>query len=95
MSTKWIAALLLYGTWLSSLVIAAGLVFAYTHSGDMRIATVGIALLILLPVARLFLMLFAFLRERDYRLAVAAALVLLIILTGVMVGVRSAAGSAG
>jgi hypothetical protein len=56
----------------------------------MSLANAGIGLLILLPVSRLFLMLVLFLRNRDYRLAFAAGLVLLIILAGVVVGVRTA-----
>jgi len=38
-------------------------------------------------------MLFAFLRERDYRLALAAVLVLAITLAGVMFGLRTASVS--
>jgi uncharacterized membrane protein len=54
----------------------------------MRIATVGIALFILLPTLRVLLMLLVFLRERDYRFTAIAALVLAIILLGFAVGMR-------
>ena len=100
-----LAGLLQYGSWLASTAIALGLGLALidaragTHDlagrPKMCLATGGIALLILLPVLRVLLMLFVFLRQRDYRLALAAVLVLAIILTGVMVGLRTASGSAG
>ncbi len=95
-----LAGLLYYGSWLASIAIALGLALAMietraTHnlagSPNMSLATGGIALLILLPILRVSLMLFAFLRERDYRLALAAVLVLAIILAGVIVGLRTAA----
>jgi uncharacterized membrane protein len=100
-----LAGLLHYGSWLASTAIALGLALALidnragTHDlagvPSMRLATGGIALLILLPILRVSLMLFAFLRERDYRLALAAVLVLAIILAGVMIGLRTASGLAG
>ena len=100
-----LAGLLHYGSWLASTAIALGLALAMidTRAGthdlaglpNMRLATGGIALFILLPILRVSLMLFAFLRERDYRLALAAVLVLAIILAGVMVGLRTASGLAG
>jgi hypothetical protein len=101
----WLAGLLQYGSWLASMAIALGLALGmlHTRSGtqdlvelpNTRLATGGIALLILLPILRVLLMLFAFLWERDYRLAVAAALVLAIIFAGVMIGLRAASGLAG
>jgi uncharacterized membrane protein len=45
----------------------------------------GVAVFILLPVARVALMLTLFLRERDYAYTVIAALVLAIIAAGVIV----------
>src|SRR3546814_16530367 len=58
------------------------------------IITAGIVLLILLPAFRVALMLIAFLRDRDYRFAVIAALVLIIIFSGFVFGMRTA-GDAG
>jgi hypothetical protein len=52
----------------------------------MRIATIGIALLILLPVVRVIVMLIVYLRQRDYLFSVIALLVLTIILLGFAVG---------
>jgi hypothetical protein len=100
-----LAGLLHYGSWLAATAIALGLAPAMiaTRAGThvlsglpiLRLATGGIALLILLPILRVSLMLYAFLRERDYRLALAAVLVLAIILAGVMIGLRTASGLAG
>jgi hypothetical protein len=94
-----LAGLLQYGSWLASTAIASGLTVAMIDPRvappGMRLATGGIALLILLPILRVSLMLFAFLLERDYRLALAAVLVLAIILAGVMIGLRTASGLAG
>jgi Protein of unknown function (DUF1634) len=100
-----LAGLLHYGSWLASITIALGLALALTDSllgthdlaglANMRLATGGIALLIFLPILRVSLMLFVFLHERDYRLALAAALVLAIIFAGVVIGLRTASGSAG
>jgi uncharacterized membrane protein len=55
---------------------------------DMRIASAGIAFFILLPVIRVIVMLFAFLRDRDYHFSVIAALVLAITLLGLLAGMR-------
>ncbi|RPI54756.1 MAG: DUF1634 domain-containing protein [Acidobacteria bacterium] len=98
-----LAGLLHYGTWIASVVISLGLAFAMignrteTHNvaWPMRLATGGIALLIVLPTLRVVVMLYAFLRERDYRLALAAVIVLAIMLAGVMIGLRTASGVAG
>jgi uncharacterized membrane protein len=53
---------------------------------NVRIATVGIALFILLPILRVLLMLLVFLRERDFRFACIAGLVLAIIFLGIVLG---------
>lgn len=98
-----LARLLYYGTWLASSCIALGLVVACLMPGSaqaaqaasMRAVTMGIALLILLPVSRVALMLSFFVQSRDYRLAVAAALVLAFILVGGCIGIRSSSGLAG
>ncbi len=54
-----------------------------------RIVTAGIALLIVLPVLRVFLMLVVFVRERDFRFSAIAMLVLAIMLLGSVLGVGS------
>jgi len=95
---EWLLAGTLHlGTWLASAAIGLGLALALLDSRfsapklailrDMRIATIGIALLILLPVVRVIVMLIVYLRHRDYRLAAIALLVLTIILLGFTVGV--------
>ncbi len=91
-----LAGTLQYGTWLASATIGLGLTLALigprfsaarlTILRDIRIATIGIALLILLPVVRVIVMLFVFLRERDYHLSAIALMVLTIILLGFAVG---------
>lgn len=86
---RMLSALLRYGVWLASLVIGAGLILALVRSEGMQVANAGIALLILLPVSRLVLMLVVFLRDRDYRLALATALVLSSIVAGVVVAIRT------
>jgi hypothetical protein len=88
-----IAALLWYGTWLASAVIAAGMALSALQqleglpgfSGHDLVKT-GVALFILLPVARVTLMLAIFLRERDYAYMVISALVLAIIGAGILIG---------
>src|SRR5260370_24346596 len=85
-----LAGTLQYGTWLASAAIGLGVALALIDSRfsaakltilrDMRITTVGIALLILLPVVRVIVMLIVYLRQRDYHLSAIALLVLAIIL---------------
>jgi hypothetical protein len=88
-----IAALLWYGTWCASALIAAGItVGVIQQAGSLlnvgfnghQLVKAGVALFILLPVARVALMLKIFLRERDYAYALIAALVLAIIAGGVL-----------
>jgi uncharacterized membrane protein len=91
-----LAAVLQYGTWLATAVIAIGMAMApvdrrvgVPHPAaltPMRIATAGVALLILLPVLRVTLMLIVFVRQRDYRLGGVAALVLVFIVLGFTLG---------
>jgi hypothetical protein len=94
-----LATLLRYGSWLASAAIGLGFALALIGShrpaqnqvmAPHRIATMGIALFIVLPMLRVFLMLLVFLRERDFRFACIAASVLGIILLGIVLG-RSAA----
>jgi uncharacterized membrane protein len=98
-----LAQVLQYGTWLASAIIAVGLALALidshygTHSAGFlastRIVEAGIVLFILLPVFRVFLMLLVFLKEHDYRFSTIAALVLLILALGFIVGMRVSAGA--
>ena len=85
-----LAALVRYGSWLASAVIGLGFALALIDSRvgtrnlailpNMRIASMGIVLFILLPSLRVLLMLLVFIREGDFRLAVTAGLVLAVIL---------------
>lgn len=91
-----LAGTLHLGTWLASGVIGLGLALALFDSRfsspqpailrDLRIATIGIAIFILLPVVRVIVMLVVYLRDRDYRFSAIALLVLTIILLGFVVG---------
>jgi uncharacterized membrane protein len=89
-----LAGVLNVGTWLASFVIAAGLVLSLLHQrtqfpAGAPVVTVGIGLFILLPILRVILMLTIFTKERDYKFAAAAAVVLLIILAGFAIGILS------
>lgn len=90
-----IAALLWYGTWLASMIVAAGLTLDFLHQlggqflrdiSGFSVMRGGIALFILLPIARVMLMLFIFLRERDYMYVTISALVIATITAGFFVG---------
>ena len=89
-----IAGLLWYGTWFASAVIAVGVLLTaiepFPASFNLPLTgydavKAGVAMFILLPVARVALMLTIFLRERDYAYVVIAALVLAIIAAGVLI----------
>ena len=90
-----IAGLLWYGTWFASTLIAVGWLLGAVQQfqgslvlglSGYDIVKAGVAVFILLPVARVALMLTIFLRERDYAYTVISALVLAIIAAGVVVG---------
>ncbi len=91
-----VAGLLWYGTWLASALIAAGIVLMEVDSAPafltLRLSgyglvTAGIAVFILLPIARVALMIAVFLRARDYAYAAIAAFVLAIIAAGIIIEV--------
>jgi uncharacterized membrane protein len=89
-----LAYVLQYGSWAASATIGMGLALslAGAHSlpfSGMKIVTVGVALFILLPVLRVLIMCLVFLKERDYKFSAIAALVLVILLVGVIVGLRT------
>ena len=92
-----LARVLHRGTWFAWSVIALGLAlpmvgwsqasFAMMYT---RIITVGIALLIALPVLRVVLMVIVFVRARDFRFSAIAMLVLAIIVLGSVLGMHMA-----
>jgi uncharacterized membrane protein len=89
-----LADVLNVGTWLASVVIAAGLVLSLLYEqmpfpAGTQVVTAGIGLFILLPILRVILMLTIFVKERDYKFAAAAAVVLFIIFAGFAVGILS------
>ena len=80
------------GTWLASIVIAAGLVLSLLHQRTpfptaAQILTAGIGLFILLPILRVILMLIFFAKKREYKFAAAAVVVLLTIFAGLIIGI--------
>lgn len=84
-----LAIVLRVGTWSASAVVGAGLVLSSTN-----VVTAGIGLFIALPIVCVALMLLWFLRRRDYRIALVAALVLTVIAVAFVAGMRSS-GSLG
>jgi uncharacterized membrane protein len=84
---EWLLARLLrYGTWLASGVTGLGLALSLAGVEGAGVVAAGVALFIALPVLRVLVMLGAFLLDRDYRLAVVAAVVLMTILAGLVIG---------
>lgn len=85
-----LAAWLRYGTWIASVLTAAGLAIAMLHPAREDVVMAGIAVFIFLPVSRVAVMLIYFAWKRDYRFTGIAGLVLAVILLGLAVGRRSA-----
>lgn len=81
-----LARVLDQGTWLASGIIAIGWLFAAAGWRSGVLINSGIALFLLLPVIRVIIMLVVFVRERDYRFAVIAGVVLAIIVLGALLG---------
>ncbi len=81
-----LAAMLRYGTWLASGVIGSGLAMSLVGLSGEQVVAAGVVLFILLPVLRVLVMLAVFLRNRDYRLALLAAIALMTIVTGFAIG---------
>jgi uncharacterized membrane protein len=85
-----LARVLDQGTWLASGIIGAGWLLAAAGWRSVALIDGGIALFLLLPVLRVAIMLVVFVRERDYRFGLIAALVLSIIVLGAWLGARMA-----
>lgn len=90
-----LANLLRYGSYLGCVAIGLGLLISWPATGGPATSwgtwtvSAGIALLISLPVMRLSVMFATFLKERDYRFAATAALVLIIIGISFAVGLSA------
>jgi uncharacterized membrane protein len=72
-------------------VIATGLVLSLfdkrtPFSTGAQVVTAGVGLFIVLPILRVILMLTIFVKQRDYKFAAAAAVVLVIIFAGFAIG---------
>ena len=87
---EWLlAGLLRYGTWLASAVTGLGLATSLVGVEGTHVVAAGVALFIELPILRVLVMLGAFILNRDYRLAIIAAVVLMTILAGLVIGLSS------
>jgi uncharacterized membrane protein len=84
-----LAGLLRSGTWLASGVTGLGLALPLVRVEGAPTVAAGVALFIALPVLRVLVMLGAFILHRDYRLAIVAAVVLMTILAGLVIGLSS------
>ena len=89
-----LARLLGAGTALASLIVAIGMLLGWSAAlapvpmaTGAGVVSVGIALFLMLPVLRLAVMLWIFLRERDYRFAAITSLVLAVIAASVVLGI--------
>jgi uncharacterized membrane protein len=82
-----LAGLLRYGTWLASGVIGSGLAMSLVGLSGARVVAAGVVLFIALPVLRVLVMVAVFMRDRDYRLAIIAATVLMTIVAGFAIGI--------
>jgi uncharacterized membrane protein len=89
-----LAALLSHGTWIASVLIAAGLALPLIGvnpaRGGVQLVTAGIAVIIALPVLRVIVMCVSFLHERDLGFAAVAAFVLAIIAISLIIGATAA-----
>ena len=81
-----LAGLLRYGTWLGSGVTGLGLAMSLARVEGTYVVAAGVALFISLPVLRVLVMLGAFILNQDYRLVIVAAVVLMTILAGLVIG---------
>jgi uncharacterized membrane protein len=97
-----LSIVLRYGTWSACALIGAGIVWVLIEqaapgpttattaasASGMPLVTLGVALLLGLPVLRVALMAIAFARERDYLFVALAAAVLAVIGLGLVLGSR-------
>ena len=81
-----LAGLLRYGTWLASGVTGLGLAMSLAGAEGTSVVAAGVALFIALPVLRVLVMLGAFVLNKDYRLVLVAAVVLMTILASLVIG---------
>jgi uncharacterized membrane protein len=80
------------GTSMACAVIAIGLVWRLlSATGGGAIVMTGIAIIIVLPIVRVAMMLCAFAKAHDYRFVAVAAVVLLLIGSGLLAGLNPAA----
>ena len=78
-----------YGAGLASGVTGLGLAMSLAGVEGTPVVAAGVALFIALPVLRVLVMLGAFILNQDYRLVLVAAVVLMTILAGLVIGLSS------
>ena len=84
---EWLlAGLLRYGTCLASGVMGLGMAMSLAGVEGTPVVAAGVALFIALPALRVLVMLVAFFLNREYRLVTVAAVVLMTILAGLVIG---------
>lgn len=83
-----IAALLWYGSWIAVATLCASFITPLFGYDGLSLARAGIALFILLPVARVALLIFLFARARDPLYTMISIAVLAIIAAGFAVGLK-------
>jgi uncharacterized membrane protein len=81
-----LAGLLRYGTWLASAVTGLGLALSLGGIEGTYVVAAGVALFIALPVLRVLVMLGGFIHNQEYRLVIVAAVVLITMLAGFVIG---------
>jgi uncharacterized membrane protein len=84
-----LAGLLRCGTWLASGVTGLGLAMSLAGAEGNFVVSAGVALFIALPVLRVLVMLAAFILNQDYRLVISAAVVLMALLAGLVIGLST------
>jgi uncharacterized membrane protein len=82
-----LAGLLRYGTCLASGVTGSGLAMSLVGLAGEQVVAAGVVLFLSLPVLRVLVMFAVFMRDRDYRLATVAAIVLMTIVVGFAIGI--------
>lgn len=88
-----LAVLLQYGTLFASLLMGAGILAGVSQHGATAsfassLTTIGVGVMIVLPVCRLLLMAFHCLAAGEYRFAGIAAVVLMIVAVSCVVGLK-------
>jgi len=90
-----ISKLLEWGTWIGCAIVSAGIAMGLFSAvqfryDSTRLVSIGIATFIAMPILRVAVMAFTFIKEKDAVFAIISVLVLLIIGIGAVIGVLHA-----